>query len=143
MFLKLFLAQITSASMEFPNHVWMYIPGISLRARALGNHVVVMRAPDWPRSDIWGFPSWIKMALMAKEYGIREGKNWILMPILTNKAWKHISNNWQEPDWIMFASNSVSSKLKPPKYACKWPKYGICQQDVVRCQNKNISIRCM
>ena len=94
MFLKLFLAQITSASMEFPNHVWMYIPGMSLRARALGNHVVVMRAPDWPRSDIWGFPSWIKMALMAKEYGIREGKKWILMPILTNKAWKHISNNW-------------------------------------------------
>ena len=72
--------------MEFPNHVWVNIPGTFLRARALGNHVVVMRAPDWLRSEIWGFPTRSKMALIVRQYWICKGKTGIPMLTLTNKA---------------------------------------------------------
>ena len=52
--------------MEFPNHVWVYIPGSIMRTRAPCNHVVVMLAADWLRSDIWGFPTRSNMALIVR-----------------------------------------------------------------------------
>ena len=72
--------------MEFPNHVWVYIPGSLMRARAPFNHVVVMRAADWLRSEIWGFPTRSNMALIVRKYVIREGITGIPILMLTNKA---------------------------------------------------------
>ena len=72
--------------MEFPNHVWVYIPGSPMRTRAPCNHVVVMLAADWLRSDIWGFPTRSNMALIVRLYSIRKGKTGITMLMLTNKA---------------------------------------------------------
>ena len=79
--------------MEFPNHIWVYIPGSPMRARAPCNHVVVMLAADWLRSEIWGFPTWSNMASIVRKYGIREGKTGIPILMLTNKALKYICNN--------------------------------------------------
>ena len=72
--------------MEFPNHVWVYIPGSIMRTRAPCNHVVVMLAADWLRSDIWGFPTRSNMALIVRKYGFCKGKTVITMLMLTNKA---------------------------------------------------------